>query len=54
MLPRRKGCMGMYGMCRATGIHRDGQHPYTSPHFCDMAGTRSPEVQYRRHRSGFC
>ena len=28
MLPRR---MGLYGMCRATGVHRDGQH-HTPPH----------------------
>ena len=51
MLPRRKGCMGMYGVCRATGVHRDGQHPYTSPHLCDMAGTRPPAAPGRRRSS---
>ena len=48
MLPRRKGCMGLYGMCRAKGVHRAGQHPYTSPHFCDMAGTRPAAAPGRR------
>ena len=46
--------MGMYGMYMTTGVHRAGQHPYTSPHFCDMAGTRPPEVLYRRSRPASC